>query len=377
MATGARPSKAQQQTTVGEGLAVGCLALGVVGVTTEKMAVEFAFRKAWRSWAYAVRFPVINAGPSRDDIVHVIGDSAERRSPYAAAWEATLPSPTSDTRRGAWRRPASSSPSTRACRSRHGATSRGRSSRTSARGRSGTSQGLGHHEERQHRSDDEQHRRARHEGVGEAFLLGVQPGSDETPELGEPDRAGAQHPGGGPDLETQRELLERRGREQAAVTCRPQRHPGAFGQRAVGAGEESPPATAARTALRCTRRTRAASRPRPPPRRSPGAGAARRCAGRGVMEPSGLARRRARGRRRRAREPEDVIDAATRSGRRARTGGRRSGGRTLPAGVPVARPGDTRVGLPVGAGLGLPVGAGGARAQSVGRTGPGVLDRCA
>lgn len=54
-------SKAQQETAVGQGLAVGCLALGVVAVTADKLTVELAFARAWRAWPSA-------AVPGRTDV---------------------------------------------------------------------------------------------------------------------------------------------------------------------------------------------------------------------------------------------------------------------------------------------------------------------
>lgn len=49
-------TKAMQETTVGEGLALGCLSLGIIAVTSNKMDVEFAFGRAWRNWPQADRF---------------------------------------------------------------------------------------------------------------------------------------------------------------------------------------------------------------------------------------------------------------------------------------------------------------------------------
>lgn len=41
-----RLTKTQQETAVGEGLAVGVLAIGVEAVTTSRMTVDSAFRAA-------------------------------------------------------------------------------------------------------------------------------------------------------------------------------------------------------------------------------------------------------------------------------------------------------------------------------------------
>lgn len=73
-------------TDVGQGLAAGCLAIGVVGVTSGKQAVEFAFGRAWRRWEYAPRFRFIRADIQRNDILHIIHKSERRRGGHIAAW---------------------------------------------------------------------------------------------------------------------------------------------------------------------------------------------------------------------------------------------------------------------------------------------------
>ena len=52
-------SKATQETSVGEGLALGCIALGVSSVMGSKMDVESGFRHAWSNWSYRSLFPTI------------------------------------------------------------------------------------------------------------------------------------------------------------------------------------------------------------------------------------------------------------------------------------------------------------------------------
>jgi hypothetical protein len=84
-------SKARQQKNVGEGLAVGVLALGVEAVTSNKMAVELAFRRAWRDWSCRARFPQVRAEIRRDDIVGILHDSANRRGVIVADWTSDGP----------------------------------------------------------------------------------------------------------------------------------------------------------------------------------------------------------------------------------------------------------------------------------------------
>lgn len=85
MAVG-RLTKAAQETAVGEGLAVGCLALEVIAVTAEKMAVEFAFRRAWRDWEWSSPFPAIHASHARNDLLRILRASPRRRGAIIAAW---------------------------------------------------------------------------------------------------------------------------------------------------------------------------------------------------------------------------------------------------------------------------------------------------
>lgn len=84
-------SKARQQTILGEGLALGALMLGVEQVHGQKQNLEFDFRRAWRDWGYRDLFPVIQAGPRRDDVLHILMDSASRRSARATYWEGAWP----------------------------------------------------------------------------------------------------------------------------------------------------------------------------------------------------------------------------------------------------------------------------------------------
>jgi hypothetical protein len=87
MKGGRRPSKAQQERAVGEGLAVGCLSIGVEAIRAQKMTVELAFRHAWRNWSYASQFPTVHASAERDDLMRILRDSAGRRSSIVAEWD--------------------------------------------------------------------------------------------------------------------------------------------------------------------------------------------------------------------------------------------------------------------------------------------------
>ena len=40
------PTKARQEIDLGEGLAIGCLALGAAAITSTKQAIELSFRRA-------------------------------------------------------------------------------------------------------------------------------------------------------------------------------------------------------------------------------------------------------------------------------------------------------------------------------------------
>lgn len=81
-----RTSKAGQETAVGQGLAVGCLALGVVAIAASKFDVERAFERAWREWPSAGLFPVVRASLERNDLPRILRDSAGRRGGGIAWW---------------------------------------------------------------------------------------------------------------------------------------------------------------------------------------------------------------------------------------------------------------------------------------------------
>lgn len=79
-------SKARQQKIVGEGLAVGVLALGVEAVTSNKQAVESAFIRAWRDWSCNSRFPQVQASVPRNDILGIMHRSSNRSGMITADW---------------------------------------------------------------------------------------------------------------------------------------------------------------------------------------------------------------------------------------------------------------------------------------------------
>lgn len=84
-------SKATQETAVGEGLALGCVALEVDAIEGSKMDLEFAFRRAWRSWPYHSTFPVVRADVARDDLLRILGKSEGRRSAHLSGWASQWP----------------------------------------------------------------------------------------------------------------------------------------------------------------------------------------------------------------------------------------------------------------------------------------------
>ena len=80
-------TKTQQQKAVGQGLAVGCLSLGVTEVPYNKMGIYFAFGHAWSEWPWSSRFPSINASLQRNDLVNILHESAGRSGVVVAAWQ--------------------------------------------------------------------------------------------------------------------------------------------------------------------------------------------------------------------------------------------------------------------------------------------------
>jgi hypothetical protein len=79
-------TKAGQHKIVGEGLAVGLVALGVDAVTINERIVESAFGRAWQKWTCNPRFPQVRADVERNDIVGIVRGSARRLGPHMADW---------------------------------------------------------------------------------------------------------------------------------------------------------------------------------------------------------------------------------------------------------------------------------------------------
>lgn len=84
-------TKAQQQTAVGEGFALGCVALGRHEFNGSKQAVEFAFLHAWRDWPFRHSFPAVRVGHDRNDLLSIIHKSPRRRSAHLAGWKGEWP----------------------------------------------------------------------------------------------------------------------------------------------------------------------------------------------------------------------------------------------------------------------------------------------
>ncbi|GAA3596740.1 hypothetical protein GCM10022198_20890 [Klugiella xanthotipulae] len=81
-------TKTRQHTIVGEGLALGCLAVGIEGLSNNKLTIDRAFRFAWVRWEYSKRFPGLNAGPRFDDILAILEKSSGRTGKPVAAFRA-------------------------------------------------------------------------------------------------------------------------------------------------------------------------------------------------------------------------------------------------------------------------------------------------
>lgn len=79
-------SRAGQHKLVGEGLAVGLLALRVEAFTINRQLVESAFEHAWHGWTCGYRFPQVRADAVRNDIVGILRSSSRRKGPQIANW---------------------------------------------------------------------------------------------------------------------------------------------------------------------------------------------------------------------------------------------------------------------------------------------------
>lgn len=80
-------SKFDQHRALEEGLALGCLAIGIDAFTSNKQAVEMAFGGAWRSWAWICEFPDVVATQTRCEILHILGRSPTRFAPTMVEWQ--------------------------------------------------------------------------------------------------------------------------------------------------------------------------------------------------------------------------------------------------------------------------------------------------
>lgn len=79
-------SKDQQVKAVVIGMALGVLAQGVAAVTSNKMALEFAFNHAWRRWPEARHFSSIK-GHDPGNLFWIGLRKSERRVGACAAWD--------------------------------------------------------------------------------------------------------------------------------------------------------------------------------------------------------------------------------------------------------------------------------------------------
>ncbi|WP_138758741.1 hypothetical protein [Modestobacter altitudinis] len=79
-------SKAEQETTVAEGLAIGCLVLGVTAVDNQD--ADTAFRRAWAEWPHAKRYPHVKASFERNAVPRILSKSEGRTGSYLAFWAA-------------------------------------------------------------------------------------------------------------------------------------------------------------------------------------------------------------------------------------------------------------------------------------------------
>jgi hypothetical protein len=84
-------TKAAQETAVDEGLALGCVALGVGAVMGSKMDIELAFVRAWNDWPYRSEFPVVRADIHRNSLLGLLRASSGRRSAHLTGWSSAWP----------------------------------------------------------------------------------------------------------------------------------------------------------------------------------------------------------------------------------------------------------------------------------------------
>ncbi|MCD2186573.1 hypothetical protein [Actinomycetospora soli] len=75
------PTRARQQTEMGEGLAVGCLVEGVTGL--DPATADQALRAALETWPWATRYPSLRRNPAVRDTMRT---SPGRRGLKIARW---------------------------------------------------------------------------------------------------------------------------------------------------------------------------------------------------------------------------------------------------------------------------------------------------
>lgn len=76
----------QQQTEIGEGLAVGTLVLGVTAITSRAEPLDVALSDALRSWPWAARYPMLMRR-SALELAPLLRASTGRRGSKIARWE--------------------------------------------------------------------------------------------------------------------------------------------------------------------------------------------------------------------------------------------------------------------------------------------------
>jgi hypothetical protein len=85
------PPKAQQETTLGQGLALGARMSGIDSLNGPKTALEMGFRRAWRAWNFTRFFPDVAAGPANDSIFRILAASSTRSTHHIAEWRGSWP----------------------------------------------------------------------------------------------------------------------------------------------------------------------------------------------------------------------------------------------------------------------------------------------
>ncbi|MFC4223192.1 hypothetical protein [Lysinibacter cavernae] len=79
-------TKTRQHVAIGEGLALGCLAVGIQGLSTNQLTLDQGFRYAWPRWDSSRRFPNVNVGVKYNDIRSILEKSGRRQGQPVAAF---------------------------------------------------------------------------------------------------------------------------------------------------------------------------------------------------------------------------------------------------------------------------------------------------